>query len=119
MRYEMKTAKILLIPLAVCAIVATVWGCAMKTATAEEITVEGVYMKDAGHPFSGPAVLGSGGQYRVSGARTQELSALKGGTKIKISGRLYTRKRSIPEAGTFREITEQVIEVTKVTVIGK
>jgi len=91
----------------------------MKTATAEEITLEGVYVKDTGHPFSGPAIIAAGGYYRLSSERAQEMAALKDKTKIKISGRLYTRKRSIPEAGTFREITEQVIEVTKVTVIGK
>ena len=118
MRYGMKSAKLLL-HLAVCSIVITLSGCAMKTATAEEITLEGVYVKDAGHPFPGPAIMAAGGYYRLSGERAQEMAALKDKTKIKIRGRLYTKKRNIPEAGTFREITEQVIEVTKVTVIGK
>lgn len=83
----------------------------MNRAAAEEITVEGIYIKNLDHPFSGPAVLAGGGHYRFSGERAKDLAALKDKTKIKISGRLYTRKRSIPEAGTFREITEQVIEV--------
>ena len=119
MRYEMKSVRLILLHLAVCSIVITLSGCAMKTATAEEITLEGVYVKDAGHPFSGPAIMASGGYYRLSGERAKDLAALKDKTKIKISGRLYTKKRNIPEAGTFREITEQVIEVTKVIVIGK
>jgi len=118
MRYEMKSAKLLL-HLAVCSIVITLSGCAMKTATAEEVTIEGVYVKSLDHPFSGPAIMASGGYFFVSGERAKDLAALKDKTKIKISGRLFTRKRRIPEAGTFREITEQVIEITKVTVIGK
>ena len=119
MRFEMKSAKLLLLHLAVCSIVTALSGCAMKTATAEEITMEGVYVKDVGHPFSGPAIMAAGGYYRLSGERAKDLAELKDKTKIKISGRLYTRKRNVPEAGTFREITEQAIEVTKVTVIGK
>jgi hypothetical protein len=105
--------------LTVYCIVVILSGCAMNRAAAEEITVEGIYIKNLDHPFSGPAVLASGGQYRLSGERAQDLSALKDRAKVKITGKLYTRKRSIPEAGTFREITEQVIEVTKVTVIDK
>jgi hypothetical protein len=116
MRCNMKPAMTVLM---LCGIVAVLWGCTMKAAKAEEITIEGVYVKSLDHPFSGPAIMASGGQYRLSGERAKDLAALKDKTKIKLSGRLYTRKRSIPESGTFREITEQVIEVTKVTVIGK
>ncbi len=120
MRYEMKSAKLLLLHLAVCSIVITLSGCAMKTATAEEITIEGVYVKDAWIiPFQGQRLWPAAGIIVVSGERAKDLAALKDKSKIKISGRLYTRNRSIPEAGTFREITEQVIEVTKVIVIGK
>jgi hypothetical protein len=105
--------------LMVCSIIAALCGCAMKTATAEEITIEGIYLKSLDHPFSGPAIMASGGYYLISGEHAKDLAALKDKTKIKISGRLYTRKRSIPEAGTFSEITENIIEVTKFTVISK
>ena len=79
--------------------------------------MEGVYVKSLDHPFW--AIMAIGGYYFFSGTRAKDLAAVKDKTKIKISGRLYTRKRRIPEAGTFREITEYVIEVTKITVIGK
>jgi len=91
----------------------------MNRAAAEEITIEGIYIKNLDHPFSGPAVLARGGQYRLSGEHAQDLSAFKDRAKVKITGKLYTKKKSIPEAGGFREISEQVIEVTKVTLIGK
>ena len=63
MRYEMKSVRLILLHLAVCSIVITLSGCAMKTATAEEITIEGVYVKSLDHPFSGPAIMASGGYY--------------------------------------------------------
>ena len=116
---KMKSVRLLLLQLAVCSIAIPLSGCAMNRAAAEEITVEGIYIKNLDHPFSGPAIMASGGQYRLSGERAQDLSALKDRTKVKITGKLYTKKRSIPEAGGFREISEQVIEVTKITVIGK
>jgi len=104
--------------LMLCSIGAAMWGCAMNRAAAEEITIEGIYLKNLDHPFSGPAIMASGGPYCFSGARAQELAALKDKTRIRVSGRLVTRKRKIPEAGTFREITDNVIEVSKVTVIS-
>jgi hypothetical protein len=115
----MKTAKILLISLAACTIVTVLSGCAMKRAAAEEITIEGIYVKTLDHPFSGPAVMARGGYYFMSGERAKDLTNLKDKTKVRVSGRLYTRKKNIPEAGTFREITEQVIEVSKFTVISQ
>jgi hypothetical protein len=102
-----------------CSIVAAMWGCAMNTATAEEIIIEGIYVKSLGHPFSGPAIMANGGYYFVSGEHVKDLAVLTDKTRITVSGRFYTRKKSIPEAGTFREITENVIEVTGVTVLGK
>ena len=86
-------------------------GCLMDKVKSEEITIEGIYCKDVGHPFSGPAILGAGGYYRLSGENAQKIISLKDKTKIKVSGRLYTNKRMIPEAGKLREITEKVIEV--------
>ena len=105
--------------LMLCSIVAAMWGCAMKTAPAEELTIEGIYLKCLDHPFSGPALMTGGGYYFISGARAQDLAGLKDKTAIRVSGRLVSRKRKIPEAGTFREITENVIEVTRITVLGK
>jgi hypothetical protein len=86
-------------------------GCLMDRVKSEEITIEGTYCKDVGHPFPGPALLGPGGYYRLSGEKAQEIYSLKDQTKIKVSGALYSSKRAIPEAGTIREITEKVIEV--------
>lgn len=86
-------------------------GCLTDRVKSEEITIEGMYCKDVGHPFPGPALLGPGGYYRLSGENAQKIYSLKDQTKIKVSGKMYISKRAIPEAGSIREITEKVIEV--------
>jgi hypothetical protein len=112
----MKTAvKIVLL----CSIVSLAGGCAMNHVAADEITIEGVYVKTLSHPFTGPAIMAGGGYYFLSGKHAEDLAELKDKTNVRVSGRLYTKKKRIPQAGTFKEITEQVIEVTTFTVIGK
>ena len=86
-------------------------GCLMDRVRSEEITIEGIYCKDVGHPFPGPAIQGEGGFYRLSGENAKKINRLKDKTKIKVSGILHNNKRMIPEAGSFRELTEKVIEV--------
>lgn len=92
-------------------------GCHVETVKSEEITIEGVYYKDTGHPFSGPAILAEGGYYRLTGDKAQNLNLLGDATKIKVRGQLFTTRRTIAEAGRLREISEKVIEVKSVEVI--
>ncbi len=92
-------------------------GWAMGIFKTKEMTVEGIYLRDLGHPFFGPALMGEGGYYRLSGDAAREIYTLKDSSKIRVSGRVYTEKRAIPEAGKFREITEKVIEVRSYEVI--
>jgi len=96
---------------AVSVILVVTMGCLMDRVKSEEITIEGIYCKDAGHPFPGPALLGPGGYYRLSGENAKKIYSLKDQTKIRVSGKLYINNRVIPEAGRMREITEKVIEV--------
>ncbi len=86
-------------------------GCVKESLPTEEITVEGEFIKDLGHPFSGPAIMADGEYYRISGENAQEITAIEDNTKIKVTGSLSEQKMSIPEAGEFREITERVIDV--------
>lgn len=92
-------------------------GCHVETVKPEEITIQGVYYKDTGHPFSGPAIMAKGGYYRLTGAKAQKLNLLGDATKIKVRGKLFTTKRTIPESGRLREISEKVIEVQSFEVI--
>jgi hypothetical protein len=113
----MKRNKILIKIVFTFIILVVTMGCHMDTAKSEEITIEGIFCKDTGHPFPGPAIMGQGGYYRLRGENAQKIYTLRDKTKIRVSGRLYTSKRTIPEAGTFREITEKIIEVKSFEVI--
>jgi hypothetical protein len=113
----MERNKILLKIVFTSIILVVMMGCHMDTVKSEEITIEGIYYKDTGHPFSGPAIMGVGGYYRLSGENAQKIYALKDKTKIRVTGRFYTTKRTIPEAGRFREITEKIMEVKSFEVI--
>ena len=106
-----KKLKMKIIIAVVSVILVVMMGCLMDRVRSEEITIEGIYCKDVGHPFPGPAILGAGGFYRLSGENAKKINRLKDKTKIKVSGILHNNKRMIPEAGSFRELTEKVIEV--------
>ncbi|MFH1589845.1 MAG: hypothetical protein ABIB43_04730 [archaeon] len=80
-------------------------------------TIEGVFVKDLGHPFSGSAIMTDDGYYRISGDLVEEILALEDGTKIGIVGTISESKRTIPEAGDFVTITEKVIDVESYEVI--
>ncbi len=92
-------------------------GCHVETVRSEVITIEGIYYKDIGHPFPGPAVMAAGGYYRLSGDAAQNMQRLGDETRVKVKGKLYTRKRTIPEGGRLREITEHVLEVQSFEVV--
>jgi hypothetical protein len=113
-KLKMKT----IIIAAVSIILVFMMGCLKDRAKSEEITIEGIYCKDIGHPYPGPALLGAGGYYRLSGENAQIIHRLKDKTKIKVSGRLHANKRMIPEAGTLRELIENVIEVKSFKVLN-
>jgi hypothetical protein len=83
----------------------------------EQITLEGVYIRDLGHPFSGAAIMAKGGYYRISENSATQINNLKDRTKLKITGIVSTKKRTIPEAGKFTEITEKIINITSFQVI--
>ncbi len=83
----------------------------------QQITIEGIFIRELGHPFSGPAIMAKEGYYRISGDCQAQINALKDQTKIKVTGTVATQRRSIPEAGRFTEITEKIIYVTSFQII--
>ncbi len=93
------------------------YGCTKNTSMIQQITIEGIYIKDLGHPFSGPAIMTKEGYYRISGDCQAQINVLKNQTKIKVTGTVATQKRSIPEAGRFTEITEKIIYVNSLHII--
>ena len=88
-----------------------------ENSTTQKITIEGEFIKDLGHPLSGPAIMSIEGYYRVTGEKAQEIIALESGTKVKVIGTLSENKKTIPEAGGFAEITEKVINVKSFEII--
>lgn len=83
----------------------------------EGISVEGVFERDLGHPFSGPAIMTKTGYYRIGGDRTQEIIALEDKVRIRVFGTVSEHKRMVPEAGEMREITEKTIEAKSFEVL--
>lgn len=83
----------------------------------EHVTIEGIYIRDLGHPFSGAAILANGEYYRINENSVAQLKNLKDRAKIKITGTVSTKQRTIPEAGKFTEITEKIINITSFQVI--
>lgn len=74
--------------------------------------IEGTFIKDLGHPFSGPALIVSGGDYyRLNGDKAEQIFELDDKTKITVTGKVTEIKRTIPEGGGFSEITEKIITV--------
>lgn len=84
----------------------------------QKITIEGEFIKELGHPLSGPAIMSQGSYYRISGEKAKEIIALESGTRIEVDGTLSEDKRTIPEAGEFAEITEKVINVKSFEIIS-
>ena len=82
-----------------------------------EVIIEGNFVKNLGHPFSGPAILTSDGYYGISGSKLQEIITLSDGTRIKVIGIIFEQKRTIPEAGKFNAITQKTINITSFEII--
>lgn len=88
-----------------------------ENSTTQSITIEGIFIKDLGHPFSGPAIMLQDYYYRVSGEKGKEIETLENGIKIKVIGILSKNERRIPEAGRLVKITEDVINVESFEII--
>lgn len=73
--------------------------------------MEGIYIRNLGHPFSGAAIMAGGEYYRISEDSAAQIHGLRDKAQLKITGTVSSVKRSIPEAGKFREITEKVIKI--------
>jgi len=85
--------------------------CVHMTNASESVTMEGIYIKNLGHPFSGAAIMAGGEYYRISEDSAAQIHSLQDRAKVKISGTVSSVKRTIPEAGKFREITEKIIKI--------
>ncbi len=91
--------------------------CVHKTNASDSVTMEGIYIKNLGHPFSGAAIMAGGEYYRISEDSAAQIHSLQDKTKLKITGTVSSAKRTIPEAGKFREITEKIIKIDSFEVI--
>jgi hypothetical protein len=109
----MKPAKLVLISLAILVINS----CAGIPVKPEEKTIEGLYLKDSGAPFSGPAILAGAEYFRISSDDARKMPALADRTKIKASGFIYLQQRSFVENGQVRELSEKILSITTFTII--
>jgi hypothetical protein len=59
--------------------------CLPAAALSEHVTVEGIYIKDSGHPFAGAALMTKGEYYRISDDSAAQTYTLHDRTKLKLN----------------------------------
>ena len=73
---------------------------------------DAVFIKDLGHPFSGPGLETKEGTFGLFGDNSIEIMKLEDRTELLIEGSKKTIERTIPQAGEFVEINWEVLDVT-------